>query len=361
MYLLDDINRKIKSISCELLFVTSFKKKAYYIGWQGHGNLGDEALFLAFQRLFAKEIKIYNKEYIGRGVKYCLDGSFDYLFLGGGTLINRGESYLYKLKNIKAKKKVVFGTGVADPEFWSRIPGSYSSVTEWMNQLNNFDYIGVRGPLSKKILLDWGVIKDIKIIGDPALYFLNHRIFKKRKKKCLGINIGFLNGKCWGGDDYKFLTELISELRILGKRGWCFKFFPVYSEDVGFISLAVNMLSGFNVKVVKNYLNVNLFMNELQEVDIFIGEKLHSVVIALCAHTPSIMLEYRTKCRDFMMSIEMEHLNIPINAIQRQQLVELVENIYKNVEYEQKIINEKIMSLKNQLSAESKRICNDLV
>jgi polysaccharide pyruvyl transferase WcaK-like protein len=355
------MNKKIKSICHEIKYLTSLKKKAYYIGWHGNNNLGDEVLLGALKELFGKKIAFYEKKRIGKGVKYIYNSSFEYILLGGGTLINGGEEYLNQFTGIASEQKIVFGTGVDDPQFWSKIPNAYDTINEWVKALNRSDYIGVRGPLSNKLLKEWGVVKDIKTVGDPALFYLRPQISRKRKNKVLGINIGSMSGHLWGGNDNEFLADLTRALKILGNKGWSFKFFPVFCYDIDFIFKAMDMLNGYPVDYVKNYMDINTFMNDLKHVDIFIGEKLHSVILAMCTHTPSIMLEYRPKCRDFMMSIGMENLTVRTDQIIEDQIVDLVETLYENIEFEQEIIHERCTSIKEDLIAESARICLNLM
>lgn len=44
------------------------------------------------------------------------------------------------------------------------------------------------------------------------------------------------------------------------------------------------------------YSNPLSYINLVSEMQAFVGLKLHAVVLAMCAHVPSILLEYRPKC-----------------------------------------------------------------
>ncbi|HEY9667968.1 MAG TPA: hypothetical protein V6C91_14245, partial [Coleofasciculaceae cyanobacterium] len=107
---------------------------AGYIGWLGHQNFGDEVLYVAFKKLFAElQILLYTdcktlaphrsidpielicyRKFIKRQRFY------DFVFLGGGTLINR-QLYLDWFKHAleRGLQGIVFGTGVCDPSFWA--------------------------------------------------------------------------------------------------------------------------------------------------------------------------------------------------------------------------------------------------
>lgn len=333
----------------ELRFLLSKQKKAFYIGWHGYGNLGDEALLTAVKSLLEEKYLLYEKKYVGKGVKIFLKGQFDTCILGGGTLINF-DTYLKPFKTVRAKKRIVFGTGVGLPEFREKVEGYTSPyVEEWVQALNSADYIGVRGPLSLKQLKKWGVKKDIVLLGDPVLFLADDVITKKQKSKILGVNIGFTNGRLWGGDDNIFFEQLIQQLKILGRKGWAFKFFPVVTKDVAFIKKAIEALSEFHVMYVDNFLSLNTFLSEMRSVDIFVGEKLHSVILAICTHTPSIMLEYRPKCLDFMLSMNLEKLNVRTDQLFDDTIVEMVKELYDSIDKEQERLFEKTILMKRGL------------
>ena len=160
----------LKSIKESFDFYT--KPSGYYIGWLGHGNLGDEAIFWAFKELF-KRVQFRDYPYIGKILKK-FPGLVDYIFLGGGTLIGNYPMYLDTARMLidafPKAKRIAFGTGVRNPVFWKN--NMKSSLKEWVELLNEFDFVSVRGPLSSGILQDYGLdASKIHIIGDPALFF----------------------------------------------------------------------------------------------------------------------------------------------------------------------------------------------
>jgi polysaccharide pyruvyl transferase WcaK-like protein len=44
-----------------------------------------------------------------------------------------------------------------------------------------------------------------------------------------------------------------------------------------------------------------------------ISVRLHAAVLASCAGVPSVLLAYRSKCRDFMSSMELESFAVPLS------------------------------------------------
>lgn len=318
---------KIGLLLKDINFIFSTNNKGYYCGWAGRGNLGDDVLHDVIVDLLGKDLALYDKSYLSRAVALYLrrrQSIFDCFVLGGGTLIGR-PLYLKKLEQYKAHIKVAFGCGVMNPEYWMQVPSYVNLQNEWVSQLNSFDYISVRGPISKQILTDWGVSKQIHVIGDPVLYMSDTNIIQKKGQKILGVNLGVSQGQVWGGDEEKVLHDVVTELKALKAKGWSFKFFPVWQADMAYIKKAADLLGENSPYIVEDFLNVDTFMRELRSVDVFLGEKLHAVVLAACTYTPIVMIEYRPKCRDFMESLNLENNNIRCDKIIKNKIIDIVQ------------------------------------
>jgi len=94
----------------------------------------------------------------------------------------------------------------------------------------------------------------------------------------------------------------------------------------------------------------------MDDVDVFVGEKLHSVILAMCAHTPGVMLEYRPKCRDFMMSMGLGELNIKTDEITGGSISDRVEALYASLDSEQEKLHGRGMLYKKRLVSEAESI-----
>jgi len=342
---------KIKSLFKDMKFILSSKAKGYYCGWAGHGNLGDEVLHDVIVDLLGGKIALYDKSYLSRAVNtysQIKNDIFDCFILGGGTLIGR-PLYLQKLEQYPSPLKVAFGCGVMNPEYWLQIPSHVDLRNEWVSQLNTFDYISVRGPISRQILSDWGVRRNVRVIGDPVLYIADNKVVEKKRRKSLGVNLGVSRGQVWGGDEERVLRDVVRELKVLKARGWSFKFFPVWEADMEYIRRAAALLEEKNPYIIEDFLNTDVFMNELRSVDVFVGEKLHSVVLAACTCTPVIMIEYRPKCRDFMASMDLEKNNVRCDQIFENRLVELIECEYEFLDESQNFLHLKNTFYKDQI------------
>ena len=311
----------------EIRFLATARPRTAYIGWNGHGNLGDEILYRACETLLGKELALYSKMYTGKGVKYILGKKVDCVLLGGGTLVH-SKFFLERFHALHAPWQVVFGSGVQDPVFWNQFPGFQENMVAWRETLNQVDYLSVRGPLSQQVLRDNGVTTPIELIGDPALIFARKTVGPGPGKKILGVNVGATRNHVWGGDDTAVVRGLLPHLVRLGQAGWSFVFFPVCHGDLPLTEMVMEGLGGFPVSCVDNFLDARAFMEGLEGVDVFLGEKLHSVILAVCVQTPSIMLEYRPKCRDFMASMEMEDHCFRVDALEEVDLADRVAALF---------------------------------
>ncbi len=74
-----------------------------------------------------------------------------------------------------------FVTEVTQEDFWRQQQDEYwkNIISEWVKILSSFLFVGVRGPISKKILLDNG-LKNVVVVGDTALS-LAPNTFKRKK------------------------------------------------------------------------------------------------------------------------------------------------------------------------------------
>ena len=132
----------------------------------------------------------------------------------------------------------------------------------------------------------------------------------------------------WGSQGV--VEECVVELgRSLVARGWRIRFIPVWPNDMPTILRAASRI-GRRVEIFDRYLDLNACLTAIRECEVFVGMKLHSVVLASCVYSPSVMLEYQPKCRDFQRSIGREDYTIRTDAIDVDQLVGMVEELAEN-------------------------------
>ncbi|PIQ89483.1 MAG: hypothetical protein COV72_02960 [Candidatus Omnitrophica bacterium CG11_big_fil_rev_8_21_14_0_20_42_13] len=351
---------KIGSLKRNWQYCLPFQKRLGYVGWNGHNNLGDEAILEASKNLFP-DFKLVNFKYTAKIEKLekYFGKLYDSVIFGGGTVINE-PGYLEKIKLAldNGYKVFILGAGVRNPAFWDRHDERNNCLDEFIPNLKKCAFVGIRGPVSMKILKENG-FHNASITGDTALLFAQKEIKRKKQRKKIGINFGASAGKVWGREE-DILQFIIKISGLIARNGWEITFVPVWDNDIGFIEKAAKQLNG-KVKIFYDYKSLSKTLDLLNTFDVFIGQKLHSVVLALCAYTPSIMLEYRPKCHDFMCSMELENFNMRTDALSSNKLLNMVDELYINSSHYQKSIFKKVNEYKNALESAAqiirKKIC----
>ena len=274
----------------------------YAGGWLGHRNLGDEAMYIGLQKLFPScQFLHFDGSKASSVLMRCFPLS-RVGFLAGGTLIDRREDWLHVFQESDRRigPLVVFGTGVAQSEFWQDQPGWSSHLNEWRDLLNRCVYVGVRGPLSAATLQACGVA-GVEIVGDPALAFVDTSRSEDYEQRVLGICVGQSHGNVWGTQE-SITRETIRVAKLASEAGWRVKWFVVWADDLE-ITKQMAHESGTPDDIIEVYTDPELYLKHVEHISVFVGMKLHATILAMCAYVPSIMLEYRPKCRDFMESV----------------------------------------------------------
>ena len=298
---------------------------AYIGGFYGHDNLGDEALYDAMESLFdgCSVLKFPRKRWVT-----CISKALPRVhcaILGGGTLINRLASWRQladKCFDI-FEPSFVFGTGVAHPSFWSSRSEWKDSLREWKSILAKCGYIGVRGPLSAQLLVDAG-LDNVEVVGDPVLVFATKEAPDDGSyiPDSIGLNIGQAGGCMWGSED-QITNEYVKLATFAREAGWRVKWFVVYPPDLRITEKAAG-LSGTDEEIYTVYSQVNRYLELVRPLSTFVGMKLHATALATCAYVPSVMLEYRPKCRDYMQSIKQGDVTIRTDGAKAEDIWKIV-------------------------------------
>jgi len=289
-------------------------------------NLGDQAIYLATAQLFAGTIVCFPRG--GRSNWWKRSASM----LGGGTLVGAGQwsrELLVEFEESLARtgKGFAFGTGVAeltfpaDREAYTKNPSTYE---RWGEVLKSCHYVGVRGPRSQAALAQLGV--ECEVVGDPAASLVRREGFWKPVAGCLGINIGNGGGAIWGDRD-SFEQKMGAFLSLAVRQGWKLQFFALMDDDIPTTERIAGIAGIRNPDIVRCYLDTQAFLEPVARCQAFIGFKLHSVILAMCAHVPSIMIEYRPKGQDFMASVRLEELCFRTEEVEPSLLLESLSGV----------------------------------
>jgi len=270
-----------------------------YVGWTGRSNMGDEAMLSAVGRLF-------------EWADLTTEGELgDVLMLGGGTLINRG--YLRRLRPLDSprRERIVFGTGVANPEYWGE---PKESPREWIDFLHSCAYVGVRGPVSAELLRDWGIRRDFEVIGDPALS-LSPPADTVAVEGRVVVCPAWTRGLLWGESDSDVISafsRVVSDLKTKGHDVWALSAFP---GDDRWILGMMREAGAPDLPYLAAHDDPEAALGLLASADLVVAERLHAAVLAAAVGTVPVMVEYRPKLRDFAMSVGVEGLVIRSDAV----------------------------------------------
>jgi hypothetical protein len=342
-----------------------------YLGYVGHANLGDEAMWEVCRRRFAKvhwshygqlaypmdprgflaRSRARNRqviEWLGDELRHqrhlralssklahrlaaALGG--EVAMLGGGTLINSNEGELRNYERMwdqTGRPVPIFGTGVKAPEFWSSTPGWSDRRKEWVALLNRLPIMGVRGPISRTLLEEAGA-QNVIICGDPAVWYhvplgkMGKRN-KFKQRRCVGINWGRPAGGMWG--QMAQVEEVLADVaRELQQSGLEIQLLPVCPQDVeGCCRIAE--LAGLGKESVQPvFASVSSFLRAAAHIELLIAMKLHAAVLAAVTSLPFLLLEYQPKCRDFTSSIGWQRFTIRTDAVGKHQLMNVISNM----------------------------------
>ncbi|MBB6681129.1 polysaccharide pyruvyl transferase family protein [Aequorivita sp. 609] len=344
-YYLDQLIAEIRYLPKNIGYLFTKKRKAVYIGCTGHSNLGDEGVFIAIQGLLKEKIYLYPISYVkpssGKYLRSWLFKAPDLIILGGGTIIKKSkkESYLKLLTEYHFKfpnaELVVFGSGVADPELAHQI-GFPSDAQDWKVVLDKCLFIGVRGELSKIILRDsWAVKPEISIIHDPAIYFKRHNLKLKDKQKKIAVNFCNIIGRIYGLNQKhleSFAVELVSSLL---SEGWKVFLYPTAKSDIPYMKNFLGSEIVSQVRIYENYKNLEQSLSFMESIDVFVGQRLHSIIFAAITYTPFYAIEYESKTTDFLMSLGVEGVSKRTDQLEVDKVLKSINILYSSLEAKQ--------------------------
>ncbi len=282
-----------------------------YVGWAGHDNLGDEALVEATRRLLPWA-ELATSGPAGR-----------LLLLGGGTLINRG--YLKHLAEHDSPRveRAVFGTGVANPEFWGE---PRERPADWVEFLSTCTYVGVRGPTSVEILRSWGFRGEVEVVGDPALA-LEAPPTDPHPGRVV-VCPAFTRGLLWGDDDRRVLTALAELVERLVADGRDVHLLSAFPGDDRHVFELIRRAGHSDLPYVAGYdTDLDEVLSLLASADVVVAERLHAAVLAAAAGTPFVAVEYRPKVADFARSVDSEEMVVRADAVSADRLTRLVARV----------------------------------
>lgn len=346
-------------------FVTPSNARIAYVGAGRSTNLGDLCMLQAYRLLLpGMQLAVAPHGDLRRRMRllkaFTPGQTICAIALGGGTLIG-SRTYRERLEMLLEVFPDVpvfmLGTGVEDPEpVDGRAMTSVAELKSWAPVLERATAVHVRGPRSAEILSMVGIPSEV--IGDSALALGDARPTITPEPRLLGVNIG-LSQPIWGGDPAQVLREIVIAGRSLVSKGWRIRLLPVWPPDLEYTRSAAAAI-GRSVEIREHFGDTDSYLDALRQCDVFVGEKLHSVVLATAVFVPSLMLEYRPKCLDFQRSLGPASHTIRTGSFVAQDVVAKVEELSLDRERQQAALIEAVGRLRARLRSAGQARLRDL-
>jgi len=334
-----------------------------YVGCLGYANLGDRALYEAIQLIFRQHMAFasHRTDLFPRLVSAARGKpAFDLVCLGGGTLM--GQTSVYRLEPALDAGLPVFsfGTGCHPMQFGLECDPEYDQkFRRQIRILQRLQLVSVRDEASKRTLLEQGLKAEIDVIGDPVLMFaLESRPYAGGKR--IGVNVGNDYGAQMWGRWEDIEAAVRPALVSLLDDGWTVTLFPLSSDEIAGTAALARRL-GPRVKIFRHYLDRQAYISACAEQDMFLGVKLHSVILAHCAHTPAVMLAYQPKCTQYMESVNMQAHMLKTNQLTTQSILDALASARSAAAEIREQLAERCAFYAQRRSAFAKKICETLL
>jgi len=275
-----------------------------YIGWTGHGNLGDEACLSAIRALLSRRGPVR--------LRPTTDPTGPVVVLGGGTLLF-GTRFLKPAETAlrRGAKLFVFGTGVdlsLPVDRWG------ARKSRWGHVLRAARFVGVRGPRSLDAVKRLGV-RTGRVIGDPALSLAgSHDRAHRRKDKFLLVNAG--SDFPLPGGETRLMDQLGSLVERLRAASYRVEYLALRPGDIEKAKLLVDR---FRLHVVPP--RMPAVLEAIHRSRFVVGTRLHAGVFAAACGVPPLMLAYQPKHHDFAASIGWERYVWDAGSVEASELL----------------------------------------
>jgi polysaccharide pyruvyl transferase CsaB len=371
------------------------KNGAVICGFYGNYNLGDEALLSGLLRLFRSYYKqdlqftvfsndpkdtesrysvrslhrLDPKQKFERNLAIYQNQNF---ILGGGDLLRDTAAVPIALNWLRPlqsavrlrRRTFVLGISVGEicwPETKLQIPKT----------LNKVDIIAVRDSRSKAELEKLGVYNTVHIMGDLALYDMPNLQRQFNPSSLLqqpiqvGISIRHLSGRGPNVDESKYkdfqqaMAAIIDSLVVrYGAIVHCLPFRTYESSyhptDDDYVSLLqVLRYCKYSEKVIvhRYFKSLNDLKLLIENLNVMIGMRLHSLILAAGLGVPIIGIEYDLKVKGFMEEIRQSDLSFPINSFSEHTVFSAIEKVFNDQLVACQKVREGIRCYKQRTSA----------
>lgn len=317
----------------EFLDIPNFKR-IIIIGGIGVGNIGDEAILTGIIKKLKQKYKgiqitvpsydyeetiyIHKVNSIPRiSLRMFIELiKTDVILIGGGTIYFKGMSYVAQITpfivlfgRILGKKFLYYGIGISSSTPILAKLGLLSTIPLAIS-------VNVRDTFSIETLRLWGVKRRINLVPDPAFEINPIKIEPARKrlhmegvdltKILVGLSLRYLSDK----EINKHL--IIESCKIID---WLIEnynveiiFFPfsrhkyTWFEQDDHLAMEIKQLinNKNNFKILRNKYTPEEISGMIGIMDIFIGMRLHSMILSNLMNVPLVGISYEDKCSYFL-------------------------------------------------------------
>ena len=220
--------------------------------------------------------------------------------------------------------------------------------------LNHLNIVSAREEISYK-RMQKNNIKNIILSSDHALFLKRKSLKKKRNARFV---LGFTIRKWFGEKRQSELEDKIvnglaafSKLNDLLLQPIIQVDAPEYGDnDVDIMKEIVIKLklNGCKVLPVKNASDLKNAITIYSEIDLLLGMRMHSNIIAATQGTPFVALSYEHKTEGITKQLGMEEYSINCEVINEDNLVALLTKAHQNKSILRKIITSRVSNIQNK-------------
>lgn len=293
--------------------------KVFLAGYFGSGNLGDDAILVAFMRatepfnlqsqVLCGSVERLSRNFGFRGVlktdmarvKSSIE-ECDALVFPGGSIFQdvtsvRSVAYyanLVKMAKKSNKKVIMLGQGVGPLNRWL---GKRTAL----GAFNDADLICVRDPASVTALKGLGVKSTPRLTGDMA--FLLPKPSLGEESTSFGVggmkSVG-INARPWGKDKGRHVAQVFGELvKKLSSSGFVPTMVSMDEEEDGKIVAAIAKEHGGKVPELKGVTHPVQMQQRIARMEALISMRLHGGILAATVGIPAYMVSYDPKVTAF--------------------------------------------------------------
>jgi polysaccharide pyruvyl transferase WcaK-like protein len=320
------------------------KRRINYVGWLGHGNLGDEAVYKAISELLSCFTLV------PASMNYA-----DYSDVSPITILGDSTGIPEWLEAIRPTAyNYVFGSGVKDPLFfgYDYVFREALKCSVAINRLKFFKAIGVRGDLSRDLLATRGIKSEV--IGDVSFSLRPSRSIKRTDNK-IAIAVGS-DGILWGMNEERLLREVAKVCRNLKREGYELFLLPFWIKNFQRLK---RFADEEGIILFDNWFDPQSSLDFIASCNMVIGERLHALGLSAAAGTPFITLEYQPKCYELAQSVGFEGYAIRTDSALEERIMNVFRHLCDNYEKMKELLDAKIDFYRKKQKQFALRIIQD--